>query len=112
VCEGVSAFSKAFVDWSPDVDSLRLSTHDRDYVQMFGVRERGGKLPSASEEDEASKLLAPVDDGIRERFGVDPIVARYMLCSRAIVSGTGIVPLAEELVRRLKSADASQTTEA
>jgi hypothetical protein len=103
MCEPLSAFSKAYVDWRSDVDRFRLSSISEDYRQMHRMRLRGREPPSQAEEAWAFALLTPVDDLIRERFGIDPVVSRAMLCSDAMLSGRPIELLAGELVRKLRT---------
>ena len=104
MCEMISAFSKAFVDWAPELDTMRLSTRDQDDRQLQRLQKHGRHvIPSEPEEDRASAILEDVYAVIQSRFGVDPVVARYIVCDRAINSGKPIEKIAEALVTKLSS---------
>ena len=102
MCETASAFSIAYTDWSPEMDAHRLSTHDRDHAQMTRWLFGGLRAPSQEDETRASAILNQVDEEILRRFGLDRVVARNILCTRAIDSGVPIVTLASALARTLK----------
>ena len=101
MCETAAAWSSYYTDWSPDVDERRLSTIENDYRQYWSVRTAGFRAPSEPEEAEASAILRPYDAQIRQRFGLDEVVSRVILCGRAMQTGTPIVKLSKALVKAI-----------
>ncbi len=55
-----------------------------------------------AEETEAAEILSPYLLEIEARFGLDPVVARYALCSKSIETGTPIMVLAKALAAKLQ----------
>ncbi len=106
MCEAISAWSRAFVDWSPTADEHRLTSAISDHLEYtrhlltgFSVR------PTKEEEDEAAAVMERADQAIAARFGLGPVETRYMLCSVAAASGKPIVEIARAAAATLISAD-------
>ncbi len=95
MCEAISAWSQAFIDWTPDADRFRLSSAAQDHDELAQrYRARSTAFPDKAEEDAASEALARVDEVIAARFGLDPVASRYILCSIAAAQRRPILGLA------------------
>ena len=104
MCESEIAFTAAYVPWQPAVDLVatagRLSTPHHDYEMNSRLRADGYRsCPSKREEEEAVAVLAPFMTDIEQRFGLSPVLARYVLCTASTASGKPMTALAKAMVR-------------